>query len=47
VRVVTHRNKLPRDVVGDFHDEAGSGPGQTYLAVDVPVHCRGAGLDDL
>ena len=31
----------------DFQGEAGSGPGQPDLAVHVPVHCRGAGLDDL
>ena len=34
-------------VPGDFQGEAGSSPGQPDLAVHVPVHCRGAGQDDL
>jgi len=34
---------IPRDIQG----EAGSGPRQSDLAVDVPVHCRGVGLDDI
>ena len=34
-------------VPGDFQGESGSGPGQPDLAVDVPVHCRGVGLDAL
>jgi len=34
-------------ILGDFQDKAGSGPGQPGLAVDLPVHCRGVGLDGL
>jgi len=34
-------------VPGDFQGKVGSGPGQPDLAVHVPVHCRGAGVDDL
>ena len=34
-------------IPGSCQGEAGSGPGQPDLAVDVPVHCRGVGLDDL
>ena len=52
VRVMRHWNRLPRivggcPIPGDFQDEAGSGPGHPDQAVDVPVHCRGAGLNDL
>jgi len=32
---------------GHLQSEAGSGYGQPDLAVDVPVHCRGVGIDDL
>lgn len=32
---------------GDFQGQAGAGPGQTDLDVDIPVHCREAGPDDL
>jgi len=32
---------------GDFQSEAGPGSEQPDVAVDVPVHCRGVGLDDL
>ena len=32
---------------GDFQGEPGSGPGQFDLTMDVPVQCRGVGLDDL
>ena len=32
---------------GDFQDEAGPGSGLPDLAVNVPVHCRRVGLDDL
>ena len=34
-------------IPGDFQGEAGSSPGQHDRAVHIPVHCRGAGLDDL
>ena len=52
VRVVRHWNRLPRDAVGypicgDFQCAAGPGSGQLDLAVDVTVHCRGVGLDNL
>ena len=36
-------SRVPRD----FQGQAGSGPQLTDLAVDVPVHCRGVGLDGL
>ena len=41
--------QLPREqsIPGDFQGEAGSGPGQPDLAVNVSVHCRGVGLNDL
>lgn len=47
VRMVRHWNRLPSVVVDapDFQGEGGSGPGQLDLAVHVPVHCRGVGLD--
>jgi len=32
-------------VPGDIHGQAEPGSDQTNLAVDVPVHCRGVGLD--
>ena len=31
----------------DYQGKAGPGPGQYDLAVDVPVHFRGVGLDGL
>ena len=34
-------------IPGDFQGETGLSPGQPDLAVHVPVHCRGVGLDDL
>ena len=34
-------------VPGDSQGEDGWGPEQPDLAVDVPVHCRAVGLDDL
>ena len=34
-------------IPGDFQGEAGSGPEQPDLAMDVPIHCRGVGLDGL
>jgi len=34
-------------IPGDFQGKAGSGPGQPCLAVHVPAHSRGVGLDDL
>jgi len=50
VRVVRHWDGFPSDVVdvpGDVQGEAGSGTGQPDLPMDVPVHCRGFGLDGL
>ena len=32
---------------GDIQGQAGQSSEQSDLAVDVPVHCRGVGLDDL
>jgi len=34
-------------IPGDIEDQADPGPEQADLSVDVPVHCRGVGLDDL
>ena len=34
-------------VLGGFQGEAGSGPGEPDLAVNVGIHCRGVGLDDI
>ena len=34
-------------VSGDIQGEAGGGSEQPNLAISVPVHCRGVGLDDL
>ena len=34
-------------VPGDFEGKAGSCPGQPDLAVQVPTHCKGVGLDGL
>ena len=34
-------------IPGDCQGEAGAGPGQPDLTVDVPVPCRGVGLDSL
>ena len=36
-----------RPVPGGTQDQAGWGSKQRGLAVDVSVHCRGVGLDDL
>ena len=33
-------------IPGDFQGQPGLGSGQPDLAVDVPFHCRGVGLDD-
>jgi len=33
-------------MTGDFQGKTGSGPEQPDLAAHVPVHCRGAGLDN-
>jgi len=37
----------PKSMLGDIQGQAGQGSAQPDLAVDVPVHCRGAALDDL
>ena len=34
-------------IPGDFQGQAGWGSGQPDLAEDVPVYCRGAGLDNI
>ena len=34
-------------VLGDIQGQAGLGSKQPDLTVDVPVHCRRVGLDDL
>ena len=34
-------------IPGDIQGQAGPGPEQPDVAVDVPVHCRGDGLDGL
>jgi len=34
-------------IPADFQGEAGSGPGQPNLPLNVPAHCRGFELDDL
>jgi len=48
---VKHWNTLPRDggrpVPGDIQGQAGQALEQSDVAVGVPVHCRGVGLDDL
>ena len=51
VRVVRHWNRLPRGAVDvpsleNFQGEAGPRCGQPDLTVDVPVHCKGFGVDD-
>ena len=51
IRMVKHWNRLPREVMDtsslETFRQAGLGSEQPDLAVDVPVHCRGDGLDDL
>ena len=51
IRMVKHWNRLPREVMDtsslETFRQAGPGSEQPDLAVDVPVHCRGDGLDDL
>ena len=55
-RVVKHWNRLPGEdrvpgvpgpVPGDIQGQGGWGCEQSNLAIDVPVYCRGIGLDDL
>ena len=51
IRVVKHRNRLPREVMDapyleTFKVRLDGGSKQPDLAVDVPVHCRRVGLDD-
>ena len=45
VRVVRHWNTLP--VSGDIQGQAGPVSEQPDLAVHLPAHCRGVGIDDL
>lgn len=52
VRVVRLWNRLSREVadallLGDIQGQAGSGSDCPDLTVDVPVHCKGVGLDCL
>jgi len=50
IRVVKQWNMLSRDAVdvsGDIWGQAGRGSEHPNLAVGVPVHCRGVGLDGL
>ena len=52
VSVVRHWNRLLRVVVAApflerFYGQAGSGSEHPDLAVDVPFHCRGAGLGNI
>ena len=51
IRMVKHWNRLPREMMNtsslETFRQAGLGSEQPDLAVDVPVHCRGDGLDDL
>jgi len=48
---VRHWNRLPRGggcpITGDAQGLAGQGSEQPDVAVGVPAHCRGLGLDDL
>lgn len=43
VQVAQKCDRCP--VPGDFHSEAGTGPGQADLAVHISFHCRRVGLD--
>lgn len=43
VQVAQKCDRCP--VPGDFHSEAGTGPGQADLAVHISAHCRGVELD--
>jgi len=52
IRVVKHWNRLPTEVLDSpsletFMIRLDGAPEQRDLAVGVPVHCRGVGLDDL
>ena len=51
IRLVKQWNRLPREVVvcpvaGDIQGQGRWSSEQPDQAVDVPVHCRGFGLDD-